>query len=290
VGDGGLDWDVPLEILSSGGGESGATGARLGEGQMTQRRLFGRVRKLASGRYQARYPTLSGELIPAEQTFTTRREAERHLAAVETDQNRGAWVDYRRSRILLSDYANDWLANRTLKPSTRSKYRGLLDRQVLPSLGHHELGQVNPSTVRSWNAALHTAYPDTAAQAYRLLAAIFNTAVDDDLLIRSPCRVKGASQYKNPERPVLSVEEIGQVVEVVEGRYRVAIQLAVWCQLRRAEILGLQRRHINIDAGTIAIDQTWTSVNGTMVLGSPKCRTPAALGTCKCIGRPDRPP
>lgn len=34
--------------------------------------------------------------------------------------------------------------------------------------------------------------PVTVAKAYRLLKAILNTAVDDGLIRRNPCRIKGA--------------------------------------------------------------------------------------------------
>jgi hypothetical protein len=42
----------------------------------------------------------------------------------------------------------------------------------------------------------------TAAKAYRLLKAVFNTAVDDGLIRRNPCRIKGAGQEHSSERPV----------------------------------------------------------------------------------------
>ncbi len=45
----------------------------------------------------------------------------------------------------------------------------------------------------------------TAAKAYRLLKAIMNTAVDDGLIRRNPCRIKGAGQEKSPERAALTI-------------------------------------------------------------------------------------
>jgi hypothetical protein len=38
----------------------------------------------------------------------------------------------------------------------------------------------------------------TVAKAYRLLKAILNTAVDDGMIRRNPCRIKGAGQEKSP--------------------------------------------------------------------------------------------
>ena len=45
------------------------------------------------------------------------------------------------------------------------------------------------------------------AKAYRLLRAVLNTAVDDDILERNPCRIKSGGDEKPPERPTLTVEQ-----------------------------------------------------------------------------------
>jgi len=45
----------------------------------------------------------------------------------------------------------------------------------------------------------------TTAKAYRFLRAIFNTAADDGIIRRNPCRIKGAGQEKSAERPILTI-------------------------------------------------------------------------------------
>lgn len=55
-----------------------------------RRRQFGRVRRLPSGRFQARYPIEGGQLLRAPTTFATLAEAEQFLATVEADLRRGA--------------------------------------------------------------------------------------------------------------------------------------------------------------------------------------------------------
>ena len=40
----------------------------------------------------------------------------------------------------------------------------------------------------------------TVAKAYRLLHAIMNTAVEDGLIRRNPCRIKGAGQEYSQEQ------------------------------------------------------------------------------------------
>ena len=72
----------------------------------------------------------------------------------------------------------------------------------------------------------------TVAKAYRLLKAIFNTAVDDGLIRRNPCRIKGADQEKSPERPVLTVPQVFALADAVGDRYRALVLLGVFSSLR----------------------------------------------------------
>ncbi len=58
------------------------------------------------------------------------------------------------------------------------------------------------------------------AKAYRLLRAVFNTAVDDEMIRRNPCRIKGAGVEDSPERPVLTVAQVYALADAVGLRYR----------------------------------------------------------------------
>jgi integrase len=162
------------------------------------------------------------------------------------------------------------LEGRKLRPSTRSRYQGLLNCHILPRFGELELGLVTTRAIRVWNSGLRVTHPDTAAQAYRLLATIYNTAVEEDLIGRSPCKVKGASQHRNPERPVATVREMAIASDAMDKQYRVSVPLACYCQLRRGEVLGLQRIHIDLEQATLRVEQTWRAAGGEMHLGPPK--------------------
>jgi hypothetical protein len=60
---------------------------------MASKRRFGALRKLPSGRWQARYRTPEGSLVTAGKTFATKTDAGRFLDAIELDQLRGVWHD-----------------------------------------------------------------------------------------------------------------------------------------------------------------------------------------------------
>lgn len=234
------------------------------------RRPFGAIDQLPSGRHRARYPGSGGRDLTA--TFATRRDAERWLTAAKADQDRGVWLDPRAGRVTLASFARDWLARRSdLRPTTRAKYAYLLKRHILPTLGTAPLRRLTPSAVRSWYLVLWGQHPTTADDAYRLLRAILATAVADDVLTVSPCKVKGAGQVRSPERPTASVAELGAAVTATPERYRLALLLPAWCQLRRGEVLGLQRRDVDVLHATIRVERAWSAPMGAApLLGPPK--------------------
>ena len=58
----------------------------------------------------------------------------------------------------------------------------------------------------------------SVVKAYRLMKATMRTAVDDGIVQRNPCRVRGAGQDRSPERPVLSIGEVVALAEVMPER------------------------------------------------------------------------
>ena len=91
------------------------------------RRRFGSVRKLPSGRWQARYRTSDGRLHTAPQTFASKTEATRFLTQAEADLTRGRWSDPRLGRTPFVEWAARWQATTVnLRPNTRAAYTNLL--------------------------------------------------------------------------------------------------------------------------------------------------------------------
>src|SRR5580704_17584093 len=102
------------------------------------------------------------------------------------------------------------------------------------AFGSTTIAGITEADVRRWRADMLSAgvTPVTAAKAYRLLRAIMATAVDDGLIRRNPCRIKGASVEKSPERPVLTIGEVYALADAIGPRYRALILLACFCSLR----------------------------------------------------------
>ena len=173
---------------------------------MSRRRTFGTIRKLPSGRYQARYSSPDGVRHRASRSFATKAEASRWLASSENDLARGTWTDPDAARVSLDVYARGWLRARpNLRPRTIDLYESLLERHIILVLGHHSLGKLTPATVRRWNADLVRRSGSgslTPAKCYRLLRTILNTALADGLIAESVrhCRCRNRAQRRAPRR------------------------------------------------------------------------------------------
>lgn len=234
------------------------------------RRQFGTIRKLPSGRFQARYTHLGGR-HEADRTFRLVSEAGAWLDAQRADIGRGTWVDPRSSRTTLTVYARRWLAARSdLETRTRDLYEGLLRLHVLPTLGSTALSHLTPSQVRAWRSGL-TCGESTAAKSYRLLSQIMASAVTDELLQRNPCKVKGAGMEPLHHPTIVTVTELGRLADAMPPRLRVAVPLAAWCHLRRGEVFGLRRRHVDLLARVLHVEATrsWDA-RGRVIEKGPK--------------------
>lgn len=228
-------------------------------------RNFGSIRKLSSGRWQARYRGPDGLLRSAPRTFVYKADANRWLAFTEAELLSGDWIDPEAGRIPFSEYAKAWVEERPgLRPKTIQLYRYLLRAHLQKEFGSRTIASITEADVRRWRADLLSAgvSPVTAAKAYRLLKSILTTAVEDGLIRRNPCRVKGGSVEKSPERPVLTLAQVYALADAVGSRYRALVLIACFCGLRWGELAGLQRRDIDCDRKTIRVTRQLCEVAG----------------------------
>jgi len=155
-------------------------------------------------------------------TFDRKGDAERALSLIEAQMISGEWSDPQRAKVKLGDYARTWITQRPgLRPRTIDLYRWLLSKHIEPYLGDAAIGKLSTQTVREWRAMLlaRGVSATTTAKAYRLLRAVLMTAIEEDkLLIRNPCRIRGAGSEHAPERPVLTVAQVYALAELVGRR------------------------------------------------------------------------
>ncbi|MDT4936660.1 MAG: hypothetical protein QOG80_331 [Pseudonocardiales bacterium] len=238
------------------------------------RRRFGSVRRLSSGRWQARCRGADGLMRPAPVTFERRADADRWLAQEELRIVNGDWVNPDAGAIPLGDFAAAWVRERPgLRPKTVQLYEGLVRRHIAPALGQLAIADLTAARVRSWRADLlaNGVSGTTAAKAYRLLRTVLTTAVDDRLIRSNPCRIPGAAAERPPERPTLSVAQVFALADGISPRYRALVLLATFASMRFGELAALQRQHIDLGRGFVDVRVAQVELaHGQLIIGPPK--------------------
>lgn len=239
------------------------------------RRTFGTVRKLPSGRWQARYSIDAGDRITAPHTFPTKGDAQRWLATIEADIARGTWHDPALGQTTIAEWADRWLATKlpTVRRATADQYEYILRMHIVPHLGDRELGTFTPADVQAWLGMTHRRSglaPNTVAKVYRLLKNMLGGAVEVGMIARNPCTIRGAGTERAPEIEVATPEQVAALADACGDHYRALVFVAAYGGLRWGELGGLQRRHVDLDTGVVLVEQKLGEVNGVLEIDAPK--------------------
>lgn len=239
-----------------------------------RQRQFGNIRKLPSGRWQARYRGPDGKLRSADSTFATKADANAWLSRQQTAVVTGDWRPPEAGLETFGDYGRRWLASRVdLRPRTAELYESLWRRWLEPSFASVPLGKMTVEQWRTWVLDQRAKHPRSTqpAKAYRLARAMLNTAVDDELIRTNPCRVKGAGREDAPERPVAMPDDVARIAAAISDEYRPMVLLAAYCSLRFGELAGLRRHRVDLLHRVVRVEECAVELkDGTVMFGPPK--------------------
>ncbi|KZS61218.1 tyrosine-type recombinase/integrase [Mycobacterium pseudokansasii] len=254
------------------------------------RRSFGRLRKLPSGRYQAAYVGPDDKLHVAESTFAAkvdaeawltdrRREIDRELWSppVNAEQHKAARRQRKAATVRFKEYAERWVKTRTvrgrpLKPRTVEHYESMLADHIYPTFGSRPVRDITMQAVDRWYARTLTDKPTLRAHCYSLLRTILETARTRDRLIDiNPAMIRGAgtTQRKIKPKPA-TLDELAVLESEMPERLQLMVTLAAWCALRFGELVELRRGDIDIDEAVVRIRRAAVRVDGGWKLGDPK--------------------
>ena len=177
----------------------------------------------------------------------------------------------RRARVF-EDYARTWLQGRhDLRPATVDSYRSALARHLVPAFGVIPIDEITTEMVRARYASDGDRTPTARAHAYAVLTSIMSHALDDELIVRSLCRIKSGGRAKVKREPeVLTLPELFALAQAMPRQHQALTLLAGLCGLRFGEAVALRRRDVYIDRGIIHITRTAVRVGGKKTTGPPK--------------------
>jgi integrase len=229
------------------------------------------IRKKGPGQWQVRYRDPSNR--ERARTFRRKVDAENFLVTVEADKLRGTWTDPRLGKITVSEWRPTWEASRVhLRPSTRVGTESVLRNHVLPYFGDRRLDSVVPTDVQGFVAHLEEngLSPSTIRIAYLIVAGLFSSALDSDLIARTPCRGIKLPPRRHTEMRFLNAEQVAQVAEAIDAPYRALVLTAAYTGCRFGELAGLRIHRLDLLRRSLTVAETLSDVRGHVALAPPK--------------------
>ncbi len=204
------------------------------------------------------------------------------------------WTDPALSRITVAEWCEQWRETWHVKPKTRASYDSLIETAVLPRWGATRLDRITATAVRGWVAGMTGARGQLLSasrrrQAYHLLTAMLDAAVEDGRLPRNPGRPQETRGRRSGFLPAVATrgrkrylghEELQRLADAAGG-YRPLILVLGYCGLRWGEAAALRVRHVDLLPARITVEESVADVNGELVYGTRRLTRPAR---CRCRG------
>jgi integrase len=156
-------------------------------------------------------------------------------------------------------YEGGYLGRTTqIAKPTREKETFYINQYIVPRWGDLRLNQIQPQAVEDW---LHTTFNSwwTMHGVRAIMSRIYHYPEGHGLWEegkRTPVsRAKLGKKRHKYERRILSFEETARVRARLEEPNHLIIETCIATSARISEVLGLQWKHVNLNAGTVKIEQ-----------------------------------
>ncbi|WP_261303973.1 tyrosine-type recombinase/integrase [Paenibacillus andongensis] len=218
----------------------------------------------------------------------TKKEAELELSKFEIEVHAGAYIAP--EKLTLHAFVDEWrdkYALQELEIKTFSIYIRILNKRILPAIGHLRLDQVKPLHIASLISELGKEghrqdgkdgklSSGTIQYVYRVLKNVFSRAVEWRVIKSNPVADVKSPKVVYKESQVYDEDEIQLLFEALEKEayhWRMMITLALTTGLRRGELVGLEWKNVDLEQGTIYVKQSISDfINGNPVIKEPKTK------------------
>ena len=209
------------------------------------------------------------------------KTAEELYEKVEEAKRQIEEASFRRATPTVAEYCERWLLMQSahIRTTTLTDYSSKVKNYIVAPLGHMYMANVTTDDVRLALVAASEKSNSVYRSVHMLYKAIFNSAVDSNIIDYSPCErisAKGGKPQKDKE--ALTDEQIVKLLSAIKGLPPyVFVMIGLYAGLRREEILGLQWDSVYLDgdAPYISVRRAWHSEHNRLVI-STELKTKAA--------------
>ncbi len=265
----------------------------------------GHIRPQGEGSWEIKFDfgrdPLTGRRVTKYVTFRgTKRQAQQELTRLLAQRNDGSYVDP--TKMTVAQYLRHWLeadAERRVGSKTAARYRGIVEKNIIPRLGHVPMRKLTPVHIEAFEADLlregwvkpragrkveredgasvdekRGLSPQTVLHVHRVLSEALTHAVRLGVLSRNPAKPVKPPRPPSREIKILDKNEIKALIRAANGTdLYVPVLVAATTGVRRGELLALRWSDIDLKAATLTVNQSLERIKGEFRFKSPKTRT-----------------
>ena len=220
--------------------------------------------------WQARWRDPGGR--QRKKNFSRKVDAQRWLDQMQAERHRGQYIDPVAGKVRIRDVGEGWARGLThLKVSTATRYRGLLNRHILPRFGSWAVADLRHTDVRDWVDDLSTSglSAGSVRQAHRVLSLILAEALKDGRISRNAASGVKLPRAVRADPRFLTPDEVARLVEGAQP-HGLSVTVLALCGLRFGELAALRVRGVNLLRRRLVVSQSVTEVGGRLVWSLPK--------------------
>lgn len=201
----------------------------------------------------------------------SKEELRNKLYELESAQRLGINLD---DNTTVAELAVEWFNNRKagLSASRQEDYRSAINLRICPILGIMKIRDVKPEHCQRVMAASAALSYSAQQKTVSAMKQIFECAVDNGLIFRSPAEKIKPGGAKSREKEALTPEQCSQLESALKGtRAYIVVMIGMYAGLRREEICGLRWSDVDLvsDPPRLTVNNAVRFENNQAVFPSP---------------------
>ncbi|MFI5803000.1 tyrosine recombinase XerC [Streptomyces sp. NPDC051561] len=202
------------------------------------------IKKRPNGKWRARYRDAAGR--EHARHFTRKVDAQRWLDEETASLVTGQYVDPKSRKITVDEWCDKWIEGYAVNRASTVRQAKVHLGRIRKEFGPLPIASIQPSAVKAWLARLKK---EGLQQSYikalrNRLSQVMADAIEDKIVTSNPCNRKNAASAGKPRPYVATTEQVWQLYEAFDERYRLAVLLGAFAGLRVGEVCGLRRADI----------------------------------------------
>lgn len=223
-----------------------------------------RSRKNRPPRYEVRITvgyTAEGKQIQTSKSFPTHKEAEKYKAEQLANLDKNIFC--LPSKITLGEWLGKWLdefVRNSVKPSTFSAYKGIIENHINPRLGGIQLNKLDAMKIQRFYNELVRPPKSLSEKTLKNVHLVLHKGLKKAVALHwldfnptSECELPKSMKVSEETNP-LTAEQVGRLLAITEGQqHRPLYILAIYTGMRESEVLGLQWSDVDFESRFITV-------------------------------------